>query len=213
MAEDLIVIGAGGFGRETLDVAEAINASSRQPVWRILGVVDDAPSEINLLRLKERSVHYLGRISDSLSDLRVKAALGIGNPLARRAVRGSMAASGALPATLIHPTAVLGSRTHVGAGTVICGGTIVGTNVHLGEQTHLNPHVVIGHDTRLGDFVSVNPNATVSGECTIGDGVLIGAGAVVLQGVAVGQRALIAASACVVRDVRPGTTVKGVPAS
>jgi len=213
MAEDLIVIGAGGFGRETLDVAEAINASTRQPVWRILGVADDDPSEINLLRLKERSVHYLGRIAEGLSDLRVKAVLGIGNPRARRSVLELMARSGALPATLIHPTAVLGSRTHIGAGVVICGGAIIGTNVHIGAQTHLNPHVVIGHDSLLGEFVSVNPNATVSGDCIIGDGVLIGAGAVVLQGVEVGRRAIVAASACVVRDVPPRSTVKGIPAA
>ena len=69
MAEPLVVVGASGFGRETLDVAEAINAAAPLPVWDILGVVDDNPSQVNLLRLKERDVAHSGR-SKTCADTR-----------------------------------------------------------------------------------------------------------------------------------------------
>ena len=212
MAEPLIVVGASGFGRETLDVAEAINAAAPLPVWDILGVVDDNPSQVNLLRLKERDVAYLGTLEDLHGYPRVQVVIGVGSPSARRAIASRLAASEVRPTSLIHPTAVLGSRVRVGSGSVICAGASVGTNVELGEHVHLNPHAVIGHDARLGDFVSVNPNATVSGECELDSGVLVGAAATVLQGLRVGADATVGAAACVTKDVDDRVTVKGVPA-
>ena len=87
MAEPLIVVGASGFGRETLDVAEAINAAAPLPVWDILGVVDDKPSQVNLLRLKERDVAYLGTLEDLHGYPRVQVVIGVGSPSARRGHR------------------------------------------------------------------------------------------------------------------------------
>lgn len=212
MAEPLIVVGASGFGRETLDVAEAINAAAALPRWDLIGVVDDKPSEVNLLRLKDRGVPYLGTVDDLRDFADARVAVGIGNPAVRAAVVSRMGNRPLEPARLIHPRAVLGSRASVGSGAVICAGVIVGTNVELGQHVHLNPHAVIGHDTRLGDFVSVNPNATVSGECEIETGVLVGAAATVLQGLRVGAGATVGAAACVTRSVAAGLKVRGVPA-
>ena len=38
--KDLIIVGAGGFGREVVWLVERINRS--QPTWKVLGFVDDA---------------------------------------------------------------------------------------------------------------------------------------------------------------------------
>ena len=38
--KDLIIVGAGGFGREVVWLVERINQS--QPTWKVLGFVDDA---------------------------------------------------------------------------------------------------------------------------------------------------------------------------
>lgn len=210
MVELLVVVGAGGFGRETLDVAKAMNAASGQPVWNILGVVDDDPSELNLQRLADRDVAHLGPVSGFPAD--AKAAIGIGLPAARRSVRAELQARGIEFATLIHPTAVVGSQVRIGSGGIVCADVSVGTNATLGDQVHLNAHAVIGHDATLGDFVSINPNATVSGDCTIEAGVLIGAAAVILQGLIVGADATVGAAACATKNIHHDQVVKGVPA-
>ena len=58
-------MGAGGFGRETIDLVESLNAAARdlseEPAWRLLGVVDDNPNEKNLARLRATAVPFLGR--------------------------------------------------------------------------------------------------------------------------------------------------------
>ncbi|WP_134768404.1 NeuD/PglB/VioB family sugar acetyltransferase [Nocardioides sp. 1609] len=213
MAADLVIIGAGGFGRETLDVVEAINAAAPEPVWNVVGVVDDAPSATNLQRLEARQTSYFGTVADLIAWAhRPSYVVGIGSPSVRRTLVERLDAAGLDAATLIHPAATLGSAVEVGSGTVICAGARVTTNITLGRHVHLNPNVTVGHDTTLSDFVSVNPAASISGDCTVGPGVLVGVGAVVLNQLTVGAGAVVGGAACVVRDVPGGAVVKGVPA-
>ncbi len=58
MAEPLIIIGAGGFGREAHDVVVAINRAASEPVWDFLGFLDD--SEVQMDRLERRGTVLLG---------------------------------------------------------------------------------------------------------------------------------------------------------
>lgn len=213
MTRDLVVVGAGGFGRETLDVVEALDAAGDVAPFRLLGVVDDAPSALNLQRLADRGVSHLGGV-DQLERRPSGTAyvVAIGHPATRRSLVERLDAAGLRPATLVHPGATIGSRVVLAEGVVVCGGVQVSTNVRLGRHVHVNPHATLGHDAELHDFVSVNPAATVSGECRLETGSHIGSSAVVLQGLTVGADSVVGACACVVADVPSGRTVKGVPA-
>jgi sugar O-acyltransferase (sialic acid O-acetyltransferase NeuD family) len=210
---DLVVIGAGGFGRETLDVVDAINRAAPEPVWSVLGVLDDAPSDSNLERLACREVAYLGTVGDFL----VRSAaedyvVGVGSPRARRVLADKCDAAGLRAVTLVHPAATMGFDVYLGEGSVICAGARLTTNIRLGRHVHLNPNVTVGHDTTLGDFVSMNPGSSVSGDCVLESGVLVGVGAVVLNQLRIGRASTIGGSACVVKDVPAEVIVKGVPA-
>ncbi len=211
MATDLVVVGAGGFGRETLDVIEAINRVTPDS-YNVLGVVDDSPTELSLARLTARGYRWIGSVADILANREAnRFALGIGSPAGRRVVAEKLEAAGWRPVSLTHPAAVIGSVAGIGEGSIICGGVQLSTNTLLGRYVHLNPSATIGHDSVLDDFVSVNPGAIVSGEVRVASGVLVGAGAVVLQGLSVGPGSIVGASSCVTRDVPGSTVVKGVP--
>ncbi|TFB55269.1 acetyltransferase [Cryobacterium sp. Sr3] len=213
MSTPLIVVGAGGFGRETLDVVEAINRSVSEPTFDLLGVVDANPSPRNLARLAARGIRYLGTEGEWLiAGVCAEYLVGIGNPAVRQRVDAAFTSAGLTAATAVHPAATVGSAVTIGEGSIVCVGVQVSTNVSVGRHVHLNANTTIGHDANLNDYVSVNPSATISGEVAVGTGALIGAGAVVLQGITIGAGALVGASSCVVRDVADGTTVMGVPA-
>jgi sugar O-acyltransferase (sialic acid O-acetyltransferase NeuD family) len=213
VAEPLVIIGAGGFGRESADVVEAINDAAPTPVWELRGVVDDSPSEINLERLAERGIRYLGTVDQLVSAAeRPRYVIGIGAPKVRMMLADRMDQAGFSAATLVHPLASIGSQCELGEGTVLLAGARITTNVRLGRHVHMNPNVTVGHDTVLEDFVSVNPSATVSGDCVVETGALIGVAAVISNQLRVGARALVGAGACAVRDVPPDVVVKGVPA-
>lgn len=203
-----VVIGGSGFGRETLDALMSDPAAGPT----CLGVVDDAPTSITLARLADRDVPYLGTIRELISRGAHHYTVAIGDPAIRARVVALVDAAGWTPRTIVHPSALLGSRTVVAAGSVICAGAVVSTNVSLGRHTHINPGVIVGHDSRLEAFTSINPGAVISGEVTIGSGTLVGAAATVLQGLSICGATVIGAAACVTKDVtRPGVLV-GVPA-
>jgi len=211
MPVDLVLVGAGGFGRESLDVVEAINLAGKLR-YHVLGIADDAPSDLNLRRLHERGYQHLGAIADVI-DARPTTTfvLGIGDPADRRRLADRFESAGWHPATLLHPSAGLGSLAEIGPGSIVCAGVQVSTNVRLGRYVHLNPNATVGHDAELADFVSVNPGVIVSGEVVIETGVLVGSGSVILQRLRVGQDSTIGASSCVTRDVPRRVVVKGVP--
>lgn len=205
---DLVVVGAGGFGRESIDVVRAINALS--PTWDLVGVVDDRPAPANLARLERLGVPHLGGLEAIPAEVAV--AVAVGSPTARRRIIDSLTAGSHDFPALVHPSTVTGSELHHGPGLIVLGGVSIGTNVTLGDHVHLNAHAVIGHDTRCGDFVSVNPNATVSGECSIGSATLLGAGSTVLQQLTIGADVTVGAASCVTHNLPDDCTVVGVPA-
>ncbi len=210
-SEQVVVIGASGFGRECLDVLDAMVAAGA-PV-DVLGVVDDAPSDLNRQRLAARGVAYLGTLQEWLtdSDPQDRFVLGVGSPQVRRALVARLDAAGRRAFTAVHPSATFGVATTLAEGVVVCAGAAVSNNVRLGRHVHVNPNATIGHDADLHDFVSVNPAAVISGEVLVGEETLVGAAATVLQNLSIGARTVIGAGAVVTRNVPNGVVVKGVP--
>ncbi|ACL71052.1 serine O-acetyltransferase [Halothermothrix orenii] len=79
--------------------------------------------------------------------------------------------------------------------------------------------VVIGETTEIGDYVTIYQGVTLGGtgkekgkrHPTIGNNVMIGAGAKVLGSITIGDNSRIGAGSVVIDNVKPNSTVVGVP--
>ncbi|WP_433532410.1 acetyltransferase [Micromonospora sp. CA-263727] len=214
MTTDVLIVGAGGMGREVYAVICLLNGRSRdKPCWRVLGFVDDHPTETNVGLVHRLGVPFLGSTRWLASQpASTHVALGVGHPRLRRETDQAIARYGLPAATVVHPNAEIGPDCVFQEGLFAAGGARVTTNVALGRHVHLNQNCTVGHDAVLDDYVSVNPLAAVSGYCRLREGVMVGTTAAVLPRLTVGRDATVGAGACVTRDVPGGAVVMGVPA-
>jgi sugar O-acyltransferase (sialic acid O-acetyltransferase NeuD family) len=205
---DLIIFGAGGHGREILQVVRDIN--SVNSVWRCIGFVIDpgfpAPAKLHDLPVVV-GVDALTAYGD------IDVVVAVGNPAGRQRVvdrLGSLETIG-FP-SLIHPRAWIGERVDLGVGTIVLAGAMITTDVEVGAHTHVNVSSTISHDTRIGAFSTLSPGVNIAGRVTIGARVQIGTGASIIPDVQVGDDCVIGAGAAVIHSMPAGVTAVGVPA-
>lgn len=202
---DLLIIGAGGYGREVCQVVEDLGAE-----WDVLGFLDDREE---LRGGTVRDLPVLGGVEAVAEHPEAALAVAVGSPAGRRAV---VARLGDLPderfPVLVHPRAWVGNRVAIGAGTVVLAGAAVSTDIRIGRFACLNKNCIVGHDAVLGDFSTVSPGASISGFVELGEGCDIGANSVVVQGHTVGAGTIVGAGAVVTADLPAGVTAVGVPA-
>jgi sugar O-acyltransferase (sialic acid O-acetyltransferase NeuD family) len=202
-----VIVGAGGVGRETLDIVEALNRVEMR--WEFLGFLDDTKSEDPLVT--RRGARILGT-SALLAELDCAYVIAIADPRARERIDRIATRAGRTAATLIHPASTHGSDGSIGPGFIAMAGSSITTHVTIGRHVQLNPTVAVGHDAVLGDYTTLYPGARVSGDVTLGKGVTLGTGACVIQGLTIGAGTFVGAGAVVTRSLPRDIVAVGVPA-
>ena len=201
MSKDIIVIGAGGFGREALWTIERIN--EKEPVWNILGFADDDP------KLAGRSVEgypVLGSIEQADKDYPGAAVfIALGDNALRESVYRRL--RGHDFPILVDPTADVAATADIRHGTFIGPRAVVSVGTRLGKFVIVNARAGVGHDSALDDFSQVCPGASLSGHTTVGKAVFIGTNACTVPGITLGAQAKVAAGTPVYASVAEGATV------
>ncbi|MCD4533757.1 NeuD/PglB/VioB family sugar acetyltransferase [Nocardioides sp. cx-169] len=210
MRRRLAVVGGGGFGREILDIVDAINAAGRPGEgFDVMGVLDDGHPDGELLASFE--VPHLGPTAQMLElPADVAVVVGIAHPQTRHRVVESMGVRER--PILIHPTATMGRKVTLGPGAVVCSHVSVANHVVIGPDVQVGANSTLGHDSTLGACVTVSPLSAISGDVHLEDRSFVGTGASINQGLRIGTDAVVGSGAAVVRDVDPKVTVVGNPA-
>ncbi len=204
MSEPLVIVGAGGHGRETayaylLDHAPA----------QFLGFLDDSATGSTT-----EGWPILGTIDSWPSFAKARFSITINDPRARRAVVARMRATGSPHwTTIAHPDVRLHATATHRTGCMFLGGAQLTTNIRFGDFCIVNRGVHVSHDCVIGSYVSLNPCACIAGRVRIDDGCEIGSGCAIRQGVKIGAGAVVGLGATVVKDIRACTVVAGTPAT
>lgn len=201
----IVIVGAGGFGREVEMLLEQINSVALE--WEFLGFVDDqVPAGTKI-----GSAKVLGSIAILSALVDVYVVLAIGNPLVKAKIV-SLLPKKQQYATLIHPNVLIGKRVEIGEGSIVCAGTIITTDIKIGQHVILNLSCTVGHDTEIGHYCSFMPSINISGEVVIENGVYVGTGAKIINQLTIGKETIVGAGAVVSKSLPDRCTAVGIPA-
>jgi sugar O-acyltransferase (sialic acid O-acetyltransferase NeuD family) len=203
MTTPLLILGAGTFATEVLDIAEA--AGEFAPLGFVNSLEAPAPGTTH----EGLPVYGLDDLPCGPGDCRMIAAI---VSVKRRGFIEAMQARGYRFISVIHPSAVVSRRANVAAGCVVHANVVISSNTHVGPHVILNRGSLIGHDDRIGAFCTIGPGANIAGGVEIGASAYIGVGAVIRDHVGIGAEAVAGAGAVVVKSVPDQVMVAGVPA-
>ena len=201
----ILIVGAGGLGREVLHWARAAWPQRTSLIAGFLSTdAQMLSADDSSLRVVADPAAFEPRPGDAL-------VLAIGIPAVRRRVAEELLSRGAEFLTLVHPSAIVCDSATIGAGSILCPGAIVSDSARLGRFCLVNYHASLAHDAAAGDFAVLSPYATLAGGASVAADVFLGLHASVGPGVNVGARSKVAANSCALADVPADVLVHGVP--
>lgn len=211
MSKDLLVVGAGGMGRELwcylVQKAQADADFARE--YRLKGFLDDNPHALDRFNYPAGIVGSISEYTASPDELLVCA---LGAPEVKARVCPLLKERGAQFYTFIHPTALVAPTAVLGEGTVVAPFVHVSADVQAGAFVLFNCHSNAGHDARLGDYSTLSSYCELTGGVELGERVFMGSHASVIPGRRVGEGVRIGAGSIVINHIPAGRRVFGVPA-
>ncbi|NLF07787.1 MAG: acetyltransferase [Pirellulaceae bacterium] len=203
---DLVIVGAGGLGREVFWVLEEINQC--KPTWNFLGFLDNNPRALDGFAGYGK---ILGPVEMYRQLNRPHAVCAVGMPEVRWKIVKQMEEYGARWATLIDPDATVGPGSSVGHGCVLRKRAIVTVNAFVGNHVFFGLGAQASHDARIDDYCTLCGHADVNGGAVLEEGVFLGTHACIMPKVTVGSWSRVGAGTVAIRNVPLDTTLFGVP--
>lgn len=206
----LFIYGAGGFGRETLEIVEDINTIQRK--WTKVYFIDDFNSNrlVNGVQVvdftffkKYIDVHRAASIVIATADPRSRSS--IAKKLRDEDLYKFID-------TIISPHARVSRSSVIGPGSIICAGVQISVNVEIDSNCLINCHSIIGHDVRIMENTVVSSQVNLGGNTNISSEVFVGMGSLIREGVNLGSGAFIGMASSVHSDIPPGILAVGNPA-
>ena len=201
----ILVVGAGGFGREVLQWARDAWAERASLIEGFLSAEKDR------LHVRDDVPGIIASPEDFFPESGDALLLAIGIPAARRRVAELLKSRGATFLTLIHPTAIVAPTATIGGGSILCPYSILSDAARIGECVLMNYHTSLGHDASAGDYAVLSPYAALGGNAHIAEDVFLGMHASVGPAKRIGARSKVSANSCALADAPADSIVYGTP--
>jgi sugar O-acyltransferase (sialic acid O-acetyltransferase NeuD family) len=211
MTQPLVIVGAGGLGRETAAAIEAVN--QRTPTWRLRGFLDDDPALHGRAVGSTTVLGPLDSVAELGEDTAIVVCLASPHDIDRRErAVGRLGLPSHRYATVVHPSVAVAPDCLIGPGCVLLAQIALTATVTLGAHVAVMPQTVLTHDDVVEEFTTIASGVRLGGRVHIGRCAYLGAGALVRESVRVGGGALIGLGSVVLNDVPPGEVWVGAPA-
>ena len=204
----LLIVGAGGFGREMFGAArEAVGYGTE---FDIKGFLDARADALAGFQGYPPVVATPDGYEIGPDDVFITA---LGDIAARRRCAKLIERRGGKFIAVVHRTASLGPGVRVGEGSFVAHNVVLTADVAVGRHACVFHNTSIGHDTALGDFSHVYAQCAIGGAVRIGEGAAVYPGGRIVPRRTVGEGAVVGIGSVVVLNVPAHTTVFGNPAA
>ena len=202
---NIVIIGAGGFGREVYLWAKD---SFDFIKYQIKGFLSNNKSDLDNYDIKVGIIGDPDYYEIKEND---RFLFAIGNIEAKKRLVTKLKNKVAKFLTLIHPTAIVEDTVKIYEGVIICPFCLVSDNVRLDDFVMMNAYSSCGHDAKIGKYCILSSYTAIAGFAVLEDEVFLGLHATIIPGKRVGYKSKVSANSVVMRDVPPNKMVFGVP--
>ena len=190
---EIIIVGAGGFGREVLSWIET---DPRK--FNVKGFLSPNKSDLdgfkNMPPILGSEMDY--KVTEN--DLFI---LAIGDVPLKEKIAMKLKERGANFANYIHHTAYVANNVTMGEGVIVGPLTCVSNKVHLDDFVTINASCVIGHDAIVEKYAVISPQSGMMGFSKLSAKSFLGAHCVVAPKMVLGTNVVVSANTTVLRDV------------
>lgn len=197
MLQNIVIIGAGGFGREVQWLIERIN--KQKNIYNLIGYIDDgivAGTEVNGYKVLG-GIDYLLNMKE---DIAAVCAIGAAKTR-KKVIERLLCKENIVFPNLIDSSVEMSQYVEMGQGNIICAGCILTVNIKLEDFNIINLSCTIGHDVDIRSFVTVYPGVNISGCVCVGNATELGTGSKIIQGKTISENVIVGAGAVVVKDI------------
>lgn len=205
--KNLIIIGAGGMGREISHHATLCKGYNAE--FKIKGFLDDDKDALRGFKgypdIIDTIQHYIPENDDVF-------VCSIGDVVKKKRSIHIILDKGGEFINLIHPDASISMNVKIGIGCIILKNAFIGVECEIQDYVLIQESAVIGHDVKIGKYSRIDCHVVCVGGIELKDEVTIHSGAVINDHVIVEKGAVVGALSFVIRRVKENTTVFGNPA-
>jgi len=198
-----ILLGAGNFAEETLDIVK--ESGNLDIVAFVEGVNRNACSG----QICGIPIIWIDDIENF--DSSIVLLCGVGSPKRKSLIEHSSLKKFKFT-NAIHPSAHISTTTQVGSDILVNAGCIIASSCIIYDHVLINRAVVIGHNVTISKYVTLSPGVNIGGNTSIGEGTFIGMGAIILDHITIGNNSIVGAGAVVTKNIPDNVLVMGIPA-
>jgi len=203
----VLIIGAGGWGREVLHQMTHDDAGHGVD-WYVDGFLD---GRAHVLDGYDVEVPIVGDPMTYVPQEGDAFVCALGDPRQRHKYVQPILEKGGTFITICTQS-FLSSRVRLGRGCFLGHWVHSGPDSSIGEFANIQALTMMGHDVHIGNYAHIGAQVFMGGGVRIGDFAIVHPRATILPGVAVGDNAVVGAGAVVLKNVPAGATVFGNPA-
>lgn len=205
----IVIVGAGGMGRDTQWLIERINEEDQ--LYKILGYIDDGIEKDTIID-GYKVLGGMKILEDYDQDEKLAVAFAIGNAKIReKLVLKCLKNPKLWYPNLIDPSVISSERVQLGQGNIICTSVIMTTNIRIGNFNLICNRSIVGHDDEIGDYNTIYPGVLLSGDVHLTTETEIGTGSQIIQGTRITDQVIAGAGSTIIRDIETPGTYVGTP--